>query len=185
MAAQKSKQINLLPKSSFDDSPFGRVLVWLTTTFRVMVIITELIVLAAFLSRFWLDARNSDLNTEIKQKQAQILASANFENEFRQTQKKLDIYSQLIKNEGLLQETITAIQNSLVPETYLTRIAFSENNTLTIEGISATELGIAQFATNLKAKSGIKNAYIKEANSNSDSGLSTEFVLEALLEKEN
>ena len=44
-----------------------------------MVIITELVVMSAFLSRFWLDSRNSDLNEEINMNKVQVLAYAEVE----------------------------------------------------------------------------------------------------------
>ena len=89
MAARKKRQINLLPQEEFAASTLGRVLNWLLTTFRYIVIVTEIVVMTAFLSRFWLDAKSTDLNELIKQKQAVIAASADFEKEFRLTKDNL------------------------------------------------------------------------------------------------
>ena len=66
-ARKKSSRINLLPQEEFAASTLGRILAWILSTFRILVIMTELIVILAFLSRFWLDARTTDLNEEIKQ----------------------------------------------------------------------------------------------------------------------
>src|SRR5687767_5886225 len=87
----KNKSINLLPQEEFDASIVGRVLKWAMGTFRIIVIITEMIVMAAFLSRFWLDAQNSDLNEQIKVKTAQISAQADFEKQFKNLQARLNI----------------------------------------------------------------------------------------------
>jgi len=57
MAAKKEKPINLLPKDSFAETTLGRVITWFLGTFRIMVIAVELVVVAAFLSRFWLDSK--------------------------------------------------------------------------------------------------------------------------------
>ena len=70
----KNKSINLLPQEEFDASIFGRTLKWAMGTFRIIVIITEMVVMGAFLSRFWLDAQNSDLDNSIKIASAQISA---------------------------------------------------------------------------------------------------------------
>src|SRR5512144_1767398 len=94
----KSKSINLLPQEEFENSVLGRILRWATGSFRVIVIITEMVVMGAFLSRFWLDAQNSDLNDSIQIKSAQISAQKDFENQFRQIQKKLDIYKGISKS---------------------------------------------------------------------------------------
>src|SRR3990167_1085348 len=96
MAAPKEKAlINLLPQEEFESSTFGRVLKWLLSSFRIMVIITELVVMTAFLSRFWLDAKTTDLNDSIKQKQAVIESQNNFEKEFRKTQNRLVIFKEV------------------------------------------------------------------------------------------
>jgi len=85
----KSKQINLIPQDEFESSNFGRILKWALSTFRIVVIVTELIVMSAFLSRFWLDAKNSDLNEEINVNKSQIIAYKDIETEFRSLQKNL------------------------------------------------------------------------------------------------
>src|SRR3989338_7415536 len=95
MAAQKKKQslVNLLPQNEFESSVVGRILKWILTTFRVIVITVELVVILGFLSRFWLDLRNSDLTDEIKQKEALVESYFGFEKEFKRTQKKIEIFS--------------------------------------------------------------------------------------------
>ena len=94
----KKKNINLLPKEEFDASVVGRLLGWAMGTFRIIVIITEMVVMTAFLSRFWLDAKNSDLNDEIRLKSSQISVQKDFEIGFRNLQKKLAIYEALGKD---------------------------------------------------------------------------------------
>ena len=85
MAARKKQaQVNLLPQEEFAGTTFGRTLRWAMSSFRIIVIATEMIVMLTFLSRFWLDARNADLNDLIKQKSAVLSASADFEKEFKE-----------------------------------------------------------------------------------------------------
>ncbi|KKR69678.1 MAG: hypothetical protein UU12_C0039G0005 [Candidatus Woesebacteria bacterium GW2011_GWA2_40_7b] len=91
----KTKTINLLPQEEFDVSTLGRILKWAMGTFRIIVIVTEMIVMTAFLSRFWLDAQNSDLNDAIAIKTAQISAQSDFEKQFRILQHKLSIFKTL------------------------------------------------------------------------------------------
>src|SRR3989304_6667942 len=103
MAARKKSthQINLLPQEQFAASTSGRILAWALSTFRIIVIITELVVILAFLSRFFLDAQNADLSEQIEQKSGIVAASSDFEKTFRQTQKKLEIFSVLTDQEKL------------------------------------------------------------------------------------
>ena len=116
----QSKRINLLPQEEFEASVLGRILRWAMGTFRIIVIITEMIVMGAFLSRFWLDAQNSDLNDQIKISSAQISSQASFEKKFRDVQTKLKIYkdiSQISQSHNKLNLISSKIgeENGLIP----------------------------------------------------------------------
>ena len=114
MPVKKQKQINLLPQDEFEKSPVGRILHWAVTTFRTIVIITELIVIIAFLSRFWLDAKNADLNDIIGQNQTVIASYEDFETEFRGVQQRTKIFSGLTGNSTLSFLVTKAV--NLLPE---------------------------------------------------------------------
>ena len=155
MAARKAKdQINLLPKDKFSSSTVGRVLTWLLSTFRIIVIVVEMVVVIAFLSRFWLDAKNTDLNDEIKKKSSQILASQDFEEEFTQTQKKLEIYSELTEEDETLSSRLETVTVYLPPDVFLSSYSFSSES-LRIDGYSPSEKSISQFIVNLESAGGL------------------------------
>ena len=151
MAARKDKkhQINLLPQEEFAGTTLGRTLKWAMGSFRIIVIVTEMVVMAAFLSRFWLDARNADLNDLIKQKVAVISASSEVENEFRDTQKKLKIFSSLAVKEGIVSNAINRITSLLPPDVFLISYSFNQES-IQIKGASTSEVSIAQFIVNLE-----------------------------------
>lgn len=150
MSARKRKNlINLLPKSEFESSTTGRVLLWLLSTFRYIVIITELVVMVAFLSRFWLDARNSDLDDQIKQKKAQIVASQSFEEEFRNTQQRLQIFSELTSDGTNSLEVLDTLSTNIPPEIFLDTLAI-QKDLIRVEGFSLTERAVAQYIVNLE-----------------------------------
>ncbi len=96
MAARKST-IELLPQENWEKGTFGRLLKWALTVGRYIVIITELIVILAFLSRFKFDRDLTDLNEKVKQQQAIVQSSAQFEQKFRFLQKQLLYIYILIK----------------------------------------------------------------------------------------
>lgn len=73
MAAQTSA-VNLLPHERFEFSRLGRLLMWALSTGRIVVVITELVVIGAFLSRFWFDRQLSDLRQVRMQRTASVLA---------------------------------------------------------------------------------------------------------------
>jgi len=128
----------------------GRVLTWLLTTFRIIVIVVEMIVMLAFLSRFWLDAKNADLNDEIKQKQAQIEASKNTETQFNQIQEKLKIFSALTAKEKPFTASMDKVTAYIPPDVFINSYDAAAEE-IKIAGFSPSERSIAQFITNLES----------------------------------
>lgn len=150
MSARKfSNRINLLPATEFASSTWGRVLAWALSGFRAIVIVTEMIVMLAFMSRFWLDARSNDLNDSIRQKSGVITAWADFEKEFKNTQKRLDIFTQVSAGSDIASSTLTKITSYLPDDITLTSYSFTPDQ-VEIKGYSASEISIAQLASNLK-----------------------------------
>jgi Tfp pilus assembly protein PilN len=155
--------INLLPQEEFDVSILGRALKWAMGTFRIIVIATEMVVMAAFLSRFWLDAQNSDLINSIKIKSAQITAQAATENQFRSIQSKLSIAKQTAPTVASSQK-VDLITSKVPPDITLTTVSVLEKSAQ-IKGVATGESGIAQFIANLKADTTFKTVDLGQINS--------------------
>lgn len=177
MAARgKKNTINLLPQEEFAQSTIGRVLAWLLSTFRIIVIVTEVFVMAVFLSRFWLDARSADLNDLIKQRQAVLAASSEFENEFRSTQEKLKIFSALTAVDEPVTNQLGSASELVPPEIVL--ISFSiANNEIKLEGLSPNERGIAQFIANLEASEVFEEVAITQISTDKETQIFLAFSL--------
>lgn len=161
MSAQKQTakkpvtKINLLPEKGFGSTTTGRILAWILSTFRVIVIVTEIIVMIAFLSRFWLDAQNTDLSEEITQKKAILTNSLSFDKEFKDVQKRLQIYSDYLNNKLSYSNYLEAIKSSQPGDVFLTSISFSEKR-LILTGFSPSERSIEQFGVNLNSTDNFK-----------------------------
>ncbi len=171
----KNKPINLLPQKEFEGSTLGRVLRWATGTFRIIVIITEMIVMAAFLSRFWLDAQNSDLTDSIKIRSAQILAQEGLEKRFREIQIKLSIFKALstISKPGDRMEIVTL----RTPTDIILSSVSIQDESISIKGIAFSEFAIAQFVSNLKSVASFKKVELGSINSSEDNSGSTVFTI--------
>jgi Tfp pilus assembly protein PilN len=149
---QQSKKpvtkINLLPQKGFSSTTTGRILAWILSTFRVIVIITEIIVMVAFLSRFWLDAQNTDLTEEIDQKKSILTNFIVFEREFRDTQKRSQLYKNFLTDRIQFTTYLDSIRSYMPNDVVLTTIAFSDKQ-ISIQGYSPSENSIEQFQVNL------------------------------------
>lgn len=161
--AAKNKFINLLPQEEFEASTLGRILHWAMTSFRYIVIVTEMIVMGAFLSRFYLDAKNSDLNDLLQIKTAQIAAQSDFEKSFRTLQSQLQIFKDLSK-ERKSSETISKIAAKVPVGVNLLSASFQDAS-LQVKGVSGSEIGIAQFISNLSSDKSFKEVSLGQISS--------------------
>ncbi|HTK03294.1 MAG TPA: PilN domain-containing protein [Alphaproteobacteria bacterium] len=171
----KNKAINLLPQEEFETSIIGRILRWAMGTFRIIVIITEMVVMGAFLSRFWLDAQNSDLNESLKVKTAQVAAQAEFEKQFRGLQAKLAIFKTLSQNPKA-SDRIEKISSKIPEDISLSGITISDTSAQ-IKGSAISEGGIAQFVANLKTEPSFKKVNLGQVNSSDNDQAVTLFTL--------
>lgn len=141
-------KINLLPQKGFSSTTTGRILAWILSTFRVIVIVTEIIVMIAFLSRFWLDAQNTDLTEEIDLKKSILSSYQTFEDEFKKTQSQIVTYDTFLKGRIEFTSMLNSIRQYLPNDVILTAISFSDTQ-VTISGYSPNEISIEQFRVNL------------------------------------
>lgn len=178
MSARKySNKINLLPATEFASSTWGRVLAWALSGFRAIVIITEMVVMLAFMSRFWLDARSNDLNDSIKQKSGMITAWGDFEKEFKNTQKRLDVFSQVAAGSDITSSTLSKVTSYLPAEIALTSYSFTPDQ-IEIKGNSSSEMAIAQLIANLKNdKQSFSNIAVQAVSTNAENPAFLDFDL--------
>jgi Tfp pilus assembly protein PilN len=171
----KNKDINLLPQEEFNISTTGRVLKWATGTFRIIVIITEMVVMGAFLSRFWLDAQNSELTNSIKVKSAQVSAEDSLEKEFRSVQSKLNIFGQIAQTRNTSQK-IAVITSKLPTDVFLSGISLTDTSAQ-IKGVSLSDGQILQFVNSLQTDKSIKKVEVEQISSSEVNQMETIFSI--------
>lgn len=174
-ATKKEAKVNLLPEKEFEKGTLGRTLKWLLSSFRVIVIFTEMLVMAAFLSRFWLDAQNSDLNESLAQKKAIITSFAEIEKNFKDTQKRLSIFAKA-SSQTPVSSYVKTVVSYLPSGVQLKSISESEN-LLQVAGVSADERQIAQFIANLESIKTFKEVVLTQIDSDKESQFLTAFTV--------
>ncbi|MEI8067370.1 MAG: hypothetical protein WCG91_00265 [Candidatus Shapirobacteria bacterium] len=161
------KEVSLLPESENPNSLNSRVIKWLTTVGRVVIIFTELIVVTAFASRFWLDRRNADLSEIIRQQQAILNTTKDFENQYSFLQQKLKIIRDFYSNDPAYNTKITSLISSTPDNIVYDNLSLSKDETLnkTVASISLTaykEDSIVDFITNLMLNPDIQTVNINK-----------------------
>lgn len=162
-AQQSSKlriDLNLLhPKEAPAKLP-ERFLKWLITYGRFIVIIVEVIVVAAFLTRFKLDADLDNLKTKINQDLPYVEGLEPDEALIKQTQSKLALIDKVYQNSAKWQEVVVDV-SSLVPQSVIfSGLSLEEKDEQSVNfrisgtTISNSDLGI--FLNSLRKTEGFK-----------------------------
>ena len=138
------------------------------TAGRVLVVLTEFVVLLAFASRFYFDKKLSDLGEVIIQKEAQIEAYGDIEAEMRKilakqvpietSQKGLDFSSRI--------DNLTRV----LPIGTVVDSVTLDNNGLMISGKAQSEYGFAQFISGIKKMPGVAKINLKETGFDQTTG---------------
>jgi Tfp pilus assembly protein PilN len=184
MSAHKTKdsEINLLPQKSFEASTPGRILTWILSTFRIIVIVTEIIVMLAFLSRFWFDAQNSDLDEKIQQKKAVLIASREFELEYKDIQKRLNLFTHLTEKTELNSSLIDRIKNFLPQDVILARL-ITQNDKIKVFASTPNEGSVKQYLVNLGSFDDLKNITLSSTSTSPENPSILEFTINAEITK--
>ncbi len=181
MAAQKTT-VEFIPQEEWEKTSFGKFLKWVLTVGRYIVIITELIVILAFLSRFKLDRDLTDFNEKVKQQQAIINASAQFEKEFRFLQKRLSTIEGLRKTQLETDQILTELGNLTPVDVYLDNFAVTDKQ-VSLTATALSEAGLATFLNNLKASPKFTKLTISNVSSGMEEGVGISFELKSELKE--
>jgi Tfp pilus assembly protein PilN len=174
--------INLLGDSDMDHTPMGRIVNWAVTYGRYIMIGTEIVVLLAFISRFSLDRKLTDLKEEIAQKQDIIEANQAFEKDVRTLQDKLSKIKVLIHQPVNPLDTLVLFQTLLPQGVYLRNFDLTKN-ILTINATAGSTGSFAQFMTNLQASKYLSTIEIGEIKRDPLVGIQFSFTANVMTAK--
>jgi Tfp pilus assembly protein PilN len=159
----KPLSVNLLEHDEFAESPIGRIVTWATTYGRYIMITTEIVVLLAFISRFSLDRKLTDLNQSINEKQAIIEANQPFEDDVNRIQKQLARIKSLTQNQTKLVENLDLLKSLMPPGVYLNSLSLS-GASITADVIAGSSESFGLFMDNLEQTSQFLSIDIGDIN---------------------
>jgi len=171
----KDAAINLIGEEEMEHTPVGRIVTWAVTYGRYIMIGTEIIVLLAFISRFSLDRKLTDLNDEVSQKQAIIDANRDFETEFRTVQDKLTKVQTLMDVPQTTGTALTTIQSLLPNDVHLDLLNI-DNQRVVGEVVANTTSGFSQMVANLQAANIFSQVEIGEVKRSPTTGIQFTFT---------
>ncbi len=163
-------RINLLGSQDLEHTPWGRIVSWATTYGRYIMITTEIVVLLAFISRFSLDRKNTDLTEEVTQKQAILEANVAFEQSIRNLQANIATAQKLMANQTKPLDIATMMETVLPADVYLTSFSLTANK-LTLEATAGSTAGFAQLLSNLQSLKQFQNVSLTNVNRTASTGI--------------
>ena len=148
------KEMSFLPEENDVNSFSARTIRWLTTVGRYVIVFSELIVICAFISRFWLDRTNSDLSESIRQQQAILETTVDFETEYTVLQQRLKVISQFYQSQPEYQNKLSTLVASTPPGINYDKLSvawdpITSKISSSISLYSYQESAIVDFITNL------------------------------------
>jgi len=156
MPAQKLSKINLLPKDSFEESSLGRFLGWALSSGRVIVILSEFVVVMAFGSRFWFDQKLNDLVEEIEAKEVVVESYVAVEEQMRDVLAREKKVSEFLEGNLDLMSMFANFKRATPSDVFLESVVMNENQ-IKIGGTAGSEAGFASFLNNLGYVPGVSS----------------------------
>lgn len=170
------KRVNLLPPTEFEQSFWGKFLKWSITSGRYIIIVTELIVILAFLSRFKLDADIADLNSEISGKKNVLDAQIPFETNFLTIQSRLQAAETLMKSKLNGGEKIDLVIQDVPVEVKLTKMQVTRAGTL-VEAATLNEKAMGIMMSRMSINPNWEGVEVKKISSDPLKGIEFELLL--------
>jgi len=140
------RSINLLPRDAFENSALGIILEWSLVFGKWSVILTQLIVMGAFLYRFTLDRSLTDLRKSIDRNVAVIKSFEQIERDFVLTQKQVAQAKIALDSQNILLRSISDIKRVTPPQIWYDRINLT-TSTISLTSYAASIQAFGQFLT--------------------------------------
>jgi len=176
MAARRS--INLLPKTEFEKSYWGKFLKWSLSSGRYIIILTEMVVILAFLSRFKLDRDLLDLSESISGKVNILEATYPVEQSFLVTQSRLNQAKEVLSFAPIPSDLLNHITDHVpagMSIINLTAAYSSQTVTLSVNALSEQELG--QFAALITQDKTWNSINIQSVSTTAGQGVTASIIL--------
>jgi hypothetical protein len=150
---------------------FDKFTNWVLTVGRLIVIITEIVAVIAFIYRFSLDEKLVNLHSAIKQKQNIVSILRNDESKYRNLQDRIALAASFSEKGAKASQAITDII-SLIPSQTIVNNLIINKDKATININTSSVLSLADFINSLKNYNGIKSISIDNIENKPSVGLS-------------
>jgi Tfp pilus assembly protein PilN len=150
---------------------FDKFMNWVLTAGRLIVIVTEIVAVVAFIYRFSLDEKLVNLHSAIKQKQNIVSRLKNDESKYRNLQDRIALAASFSEKGAKTSQAITDIINLIPNGTIVNNITINKDK-VSININTASISSLSDFINALKSYNGIKSISIDNIENRPSIGLS-------------
>lgn len=171
--------INLVKK----EVPFlDKFIAWALTIGRLLVVITELIALSAFIYRFSLDRQLIDLHSKIKQQEAIVNHFKSNEDAYRNLQERLALSKTFSKLSDNIGQTFKDVTGFAPKDILFSNLSFHRNR-ITINANAYSTSSLSSFINSLKNYRKIQTVSVDSIENKISSGFIIVSITAFLKEK--
>lgn len=174
------RSINLLPRDDFESSSLGIILEWSLVFGKWAVILTQLVVMGAFLYRFTLDRSLTDLRKSIAKNVAIVKSYDQMERDFVLAQKQVSQAKLALSSQETMLKTLAKIQAITPNEVWYDRLSFTPQG-ITLTAYAASLPGFGRFLTLVQADTQFNGVRIGKIESSSAKGAQLQFDISIAL----
>lgn len=174
------RSINLLPRDAFESSALGIILEWSLVFGKWAVILTQLVVMGAFLYRFTLDRTLTDLGKKIAKDVAVIKSYEQVERDFSLAQKQVAQAKTAMDSQKLLLKTMDTLEQITPSDVWYDRVTLSPNG-VTINALSASLPGFGRYLTAVQTNPLFSGIRVGKIESSGTRGAQLQFDISATI----
>jgi hypothetical protein len=154
---------------------FDKFMNWVLTIGRLIVIVTEVVAVIAFIYRFSLDEKLVNLHSAIKQKQNIVSVLRNDENKYRNLQDRIALAASFSEKGLKTSQTIKDIVGLIPSQTTINNLIINKDRiNISINTVSVSSL--SDFINSLKNYNSIKSISIDNIENKPSIGLSVDIT---------
>ncbi len=168
------KSINLLPRDAFEVSALGVVLEWALVFGKWAVIVTQLIVMGAFLWRFTLDRQLTDLRKSITSDVAIVTSYAEIERDYSLAQKQVTQAKTVLAGQQSILALLNDVQRITPTDIWYDHMTVSPND-VTLTAYSGSLAGFGQFLSAAQHDPLYSGVRLDKVESSSSQGAQIQF----------
>ena len=161
--------VNLAPSKEFQSaSPWEKIYLWGANAGKVIIILTNFVIISAWLYRWQLDRQIYNLAIDIENKQLAITSISKTEQKIRRIQNKLNIIKQVETAKTYHSKLINSFNRSTIEGIDLRMLSFPSENTINITATAKDGETFAKYVSQLLFNEEILEVILYSSNLNGD-----------------